>query len=64
MNSRKHVYYLTVSDVQNVAKETLGRRLEERELTRVIEKLLDKIQWYEPIEEVILAENHHLPTTS
>lgn len=56
MGSRKHIYYITVSDVQTVAKETLGRNLNKEELTRVTDKLLDKVQWYEPLEEIILSE--------
>jgi hypothetical protein len=58
MSSRKHLYYITVSDVQRVARETLGRGLNEDELTRVTEKLLDKIPWYEPLEEAILSESN------
>jgi hypothetical protein len=56
MNSRKHLYYITVFDIQTIAKETLGSNLDNEELTRVADKLLDKIQWYEPIEEIILSE--------
>ncbi len=56
MNSQKHLYYITVSDVQRTAQETLGRCLSEKELTNVTEKLLDRIEWYEPLEELILAE--------
>lgn len=57
MDSRTHVYYITVSDVQDVAKETLGRHLNDEELNRVTRKLLDRIQWYEPLEQLILAED-------
>ncbi len=56
MNLRKHVYFITVSDVQRVAQETLGRALSQKELTRITEKILDNIQWYDPIEEAILTE--------
>ena len=56
MNSRKHIYYITVSDVQVVAKEVLGRKLDTGELSRVVNKLLDKIQWYDPLEETIIWE--------
>jgi hypothetical protein len=53
MDTRKHIYYLTVSDVQTVAQETLDRKLTEKELSQVVEKLRDKIQWYDAIEDVI-----------
>jgi hypothetical protein len=56
MDKRKHIYYLTVSDVQTVAQEILERELTEKELTRVVDKLPDKIQWYDAIEEVITRE--------
>ena len=56
MDKRKHIYYRTVSDVQTVAQEILERELTEKELTRVVDKLPDKIQWYDAIEEVITRE--------
>ena len=56
MDSRKHIYYITVGDVQAVAEETIGRKLHKNELEKVISKLLDKIQWYDPLEEVISNE--------
>ena len=56
MNSHKHIYYITISDVQTVAKETIGRQLRSKELTRVTDKLLDRIQWYDPLEEIILSQ--------
>jgi hypothetical protein len=57
MNSRKHLFYITNSDIQSVAKETLSRNLNKEELARVSEKLIDKVQWYEPIEGLIRSEN-------
>jgi hypothetical protein len=56
MNTQKHIYYITVGDVQTVAKETIGHRLREKEVKQVVEKLRDKIQWYDAIEEVILND--------
>jgi hypothetical protein len=56
MDSRKHLYYITVSDVQAVAKDTIGRLLNEKELQKVYHKFLDRIEWYEPIERAILDE--------
>ena len=56
MDSRKHLYYITVSDIQANAKETIGRILDEKELQKVHHKFLDRIEWYEPIERAILDE--------
>jgi hypothetical protein len=56
MNSRKHIYYLTAGDAQIISQEAIGRKLNTKELDRVIEKLRDKIQWYDAIEEVILND--------
>ncbi len=55
MKPQKHIYYITVEDIQKVANETIGRKLVNKEIEKVIEQLLDKIQWYEPLEELILA---------
>lgn len=63
LNPRKHIYYLTVSDVQKVAEDSIQRRLNEEELTRVAEKVLDKIQWYDPIEESILSVTENSDAT-
>lgn len=56
---RKHIYYITISDVQHVAEENIGRSLNAYELARVTDKLLDKIQWYDVVEEVIISETEH-----
>jgi hypothetical protein len=56
MNSRKHIYYITVSDVQRLAKENIGRNLDAIELARVTDTLLDKIQWFDVVEEAIVSE--------
>jgi hypothetical protein len=56
MNSRKHVYYITVSAVQRLAKESIGRSLNESELARVTDTLLDRIQWFDVVEEAIASE--------
>ena len=55
MNSRKHIYYITIGDIQNIAQDTVSRKLKEKDLTTVIEKLLQgsQIKWYEPIEKLI-----------
>ena len=56
MNPSKHVYYITANDVQEVAKATVGRPLRSDELERIVERLLDKIQWYEAIEDLLLTD--------
>jgi hypothetical protein len=59
MNSRKHIYYITISDVQRLSREKIGRSLNVDELARVTDKLLDKIQWYDLVEEAIASEVEH-----
>jgi CRISPR/Cas system CSM-associated protein Csm2 small subunit len=56
MDSRKHIYYVTVGDVQTVAEDTVGRKLREKELQKVIDKILDRIQWYDVVEDAIAQE--------
>jgi len=56
MNNRKHIYYITVSDVQRVAKENIGRNLDVTELARVTDTMLDRIRWFDVVEEAIVAE--------
>ncbi len=56
MNSRKHIYFITVSDLQTVARENIGRNLNSAELTKIIDRVLDSINWYDPVEEAIFAE--------
>jgi hypothetical protein len=59
MNSRKHLYYITVSDVQRLAKESMGRILNPAELAIVTDKLLDRIQWFDVVEEAIVSTAEH-----
>jgi hypothetical protein len=56
MDTRKHAYYLTIGDIQVVAKEIIERKLNDKELTMVIDKLRDKIQWHDAVEDVIFSE--------
>ena len=49
----KTVYKLTVTDIQQVAKETYGRRLTKNEIEKVIEPIGDRISWYDVIDEAI-----------
>jgi hypothetical protein len=55
MSNRKHIYFITISDVQRVAKESIGRILNPSELEGVTEKLLDNIQWFDVLEEAIAS---------
>jgi len=59
MNSRKHIYYITVSDVQRIARENIGRNLHPAELVRVTDRLLDRIQWFDVVEEEIVSETEN-----
>jgi len=47
------IYSLTIADVQQVAKDRLGRSLNDDEIRIVEDKLGDAIVWYEPIAIVI-----------
>ena len=49
----KTIYKLTVTDIQQVAKETYGRQLTTDEIERVIEPIGDRIAWYDVIDEAI-----------
>lgn len=42
--------------MQTVAQETIGRKLRENELQKVIDKILDRIQWYDVVEDAIAQE--------
>jgi hypothetical protein len=59
MDSRKHIYYITVSDVQRLAKENIGRILSPVELAKVTDRLLDRIQWFDVVEEAITSETEN-----
>lgn len=49
MRSDKKVYYITVSDIQDVAEQDLDRKLNETELKKVIDKMCDYINWSDGI---------------
>jgi hypothetical protein len=55
MNNRKHIYYITVGDLQRIAKELVGRNLSATELARVTDTLLDRIQWFDVVEDAIVS---------
>ena len=49
----KTIYKLSITDIQQVAKETYGRRLTADEIEKVIEPIGDRIYWYDIIDEAI-----------
>ncbi len=56
MNPQKIIYSICIDDVQNVAKEGLGRVLEKKELDVIVEKIGEYFQWYDAIENCIMSE--------
>lgn len=55
--SDRIIYSLNVEDIQNVARQTLGRELTEKEILLVEEAIGDHIDWFDAIE---LAINKHI----
>jgi hypothetical protein len=53
MKTNKPLYILTVEDFQTVSIEELGRKLSEKELALVADRVGDKIDWYDIIQESI-----------
>jgi len=49
-DSERIVYSLNVEDIQEVAKEVLGRKLTKREISLVEESLGDYIKWFDAVE--------------
>lgn len=50
----KIIYQLTVEDLQNVADDTLGRKLSEKEIAVLEDKIGDYINWYDSIYSAII----------
>jgi hypothetical protein len=53
MKNNKIIYSLNIKDIQNVAKEILDRKLNEKEIGVVIDKIGAYINWFEIIENAI-----------
>ena len=51
------VYSLTVSDIQSVANQEIGRDLNDAELNKVSSALGEQIPWYEAIANSIQQSN-------
>lgn len=47
------VYWLNEEDVQNVAKENLGRELTKEEIKKIIEPINENINWSDAISNAI-----------
>ena len=51
----KKIFYLLIEeDVQNVAQQTLGRRLNSKEIFSLKDAVADKINWFEAVESAIV----------
>jgi hypothetical protein len=55
--NNKIIYSINIEDVHNVAKEKLSRKLSQKELKIIEDKLGDYIDWYQAIDFCI---NDHL----
>lgn len=53
MSKDKIIYSINVEDVQNVARQELGRDLTDRELKIVEDKIGDQFDWFGAIASVI-----------
>lgn len=49
VDTSKVIYSINIEDVQTVAEEKLGRKLNRKELKIVEDKIGDYIDWYEAI---------------
>jgi len=56
IDTSKIIYSINTEDVQNVAEEELGRKLSEKELEIIEDKLGDHIDWYSAIDAAIQNE--------
>ena len=49
----KIIYSLNVEDVQTVAEEELGRELSMKEVDSIIDRIGERIPWYDAIADVV-----------
>jgi hypothetical protein len=54
--SKKIIYQLVVADVQEVAMDTINRKLTLDEIETIKEKIAERIEWFDAISGVI-SEN-------
>lgn len=50
MRRNKIIYSLNIGDIQDVAEESLERKLTDEELKKVIDRVGDFISWYNAID--------------
>ncbi len=53
INPSKIIYSINIEDTQNVAEQELGRKLTEKEMKVIQNKIGDYIDWYEAINTAI-----------
>lgn len=49
----KIIYKLTIEDIQNVAQQELERNLTIEEVNKVVDLIVESIDWYNPIADAI-----------
>jgi hypothetical protein len=59
IDTSKIIYSINIEDVQNVAEEELGRKLNDKELKIIEDKLGDYIDWYSAIDMAMQNEVLH-----
>lgn len=53
MKKNTIIYSLTVEDIQTVANQELERNLSHNEISKIIETIAQKINWYDAISDSI-----------
>jgi hypothetical protein len=56
MRSNKIFYSLNIKDIQNVAIDTLERKLTDEEIDEILDPIADRIAWYDAIQDAILSK--------
>jgi hypothetical protein len=54
MQEETIIYSLTVEDIQTVAEESFGRKLEPEEIKQLVDAIAENIPWYDAIENAII----------
>ena len=49
MRRNKIIYQVTIEDIQNVAKENVGRELTTEEIDKILDPIAAKMPWYDAI---------------
>jgi len=53
MDEEEIIYYLNITDVQEVANQELGRSLSSKEIEAITDAIAENINWYDAIERAI-----------